>query len=169
MSRILFGDFKMDNCSLSQLKIVQKYTSEIGVYFWFDKEVDFYNDVQIILKEQTKQENKHTFCITTELQPTNSDDLLFPYYNYSTSKLFPNGDNNREQFNEYCKINLEILRKAFSCFLVLFQPKGIRVFITEGYDNDFKVICCDLEKMIQHIYNQIITSHILDSTIYLLE
>ncbi len=51
-----------------------------------------------------------------------------------------------------------------------FKITSLRVFVVEGYDTDFQVIkCFGIQQMIEHIYEQIKRSFILDSVIYEIE
>jgi hypothetical protein len=166
MSHILFGDFVTKQFNLEQINNIKSYSSERSIYYWFNKEINFYSDIHTMLKEQLELENSINFCITTSLQPTNSDDLLLPYDKYNSKTLFPNGVNERKDFNKYCKVNLDNFYNTFLYFYRTLNPERIRVFITEGYDCNFEVKKCTIEMMIQDIEIQVMESHMLDSIIY---
>lgn len=165
MSHILFGDFFSNKFTPEQIKSVKLYSEKKGIYYWFNKEINFYNDIHTMFEENKKPKNDIKFCITSCLQPTNSEDLLFPYNKYDENQLFPKRDS-RSAFEDLCKLNLSSFYDTFRFFEKTLSPKGLRVIITEGYDCDFRVEKCTSKIMLQDIERQIITSHMLDSVIY---
>ncbi len=166
MSHILFGTCRIDSENTGKIDIVKRDMSKFGIKLWFDDEIDFYDDIQtMIIEQNNNSEYNYIFCITTNNQPTNSDDLLFPYDKYSYKELFPKG-NDRNKFNDYCKKNMNKLHKFFLYFTKIVYPQNIKVFLTEGYDDQFDFLFCSIDEMISHILKQVEESHFLNSTIY---
>ena len=163
MSHIVFGCYDSEMVDSEKICELKRKAQEKGIFLWFDKEVNFYPDVPIMMKEQQgKIEN--LFVITSQWQRYNSDDLLFPYDKYTNEQLF--SDETREYFSLCCKKNLDIL---FWCLFEMVQslhPKKFEVFVTEGYDCSFVKKIVDLKDMEADILTQVLNSFFIESCIY---
>ncbi len=63
-----------------------------------------------------------------------------------------------------------ILKKNIILMKNNFKITSLRVFVVEGYDTDFQVVkYFSIQQMIDHIYEQVKRSFILDSVIYEIE
>lgn len=163
MSHFIFGCFNSDIVVSGQTEELKKMAQKKDVLIWFDNEIDFYPDITKMIKEQGG-EGCVLFTLTSRNQPSNSDDLLFPYDKYTNEQLFE--DKTREYFSQCCKDNLETL---FWCLQVMIQrlkPRLFQVFVTEGYDCNFIKKCMILDEMKSDIQQQVLTSFSLDSCIY---
>lgn len=165
MSHILFGDFMISYENYQKIDKVKQCLSQKGIRLYIDNEINFYSDIQLVLSEQSENKHRQIFCLTTDNQPTNSEDLLFPYDKYSNEELFPNGEE-RNIFNEFCKNNLEEFKQGIKCILEFVEIKKIRIFVTEGYDNQFEILHCSIDEMINHMLKQVISAYYIDSAIY---
>lgn len=162
MSYFLFGSFN----SLEEEQVIQsikEYGKAEGVFFWFNEEIDFYEDIFRMCNEQESQKDI-VFAITSSNQPRNSSDLLFPYDKFTNEELF--SDISRKYFKECCENNLKILFDCLKKLLELFQPNKIDIFVVEGYDDNFQRRECSIDDMFQDIENQVINSFSIDSCIY---
>lgn len=168
MSHILFGDCRILEENYVKFDKVKKYLSDRGIKLYINNEINFYNDIHEILAEQKIDNKRIKFCFTSDNQLTNSDDLLFPYDKFSNEELFLDGDN-RNVFKEICMKNLNYFQLSLEYFFKTIEPKEARIFVTEGYDNRFSEIHCNIDVMIKHIFKDVISSHFLDSTIYYIE
>lgn len=165
MSHIIFGDFTIDSIN-QHMEIELKNALLLeGILVYLNEEVDFNIDVVKMLKENSINLNNEVFCITSVEQKYNSEDLLFPYDNYAEDELFPNGED-RVMFEKICLDNLQPLNKGIKKLRDILQPKNLRIFVTMGYDNNFRIIKCSQESMIEDIGKQVITSFNLESKIY---
>ncbi len=165
MSHILFGDFKSDYINKDLIEKLRKEVLKKGVLFHFKDEINFYNDVNRMIQENVNI-NNNTFCITSVNQKYNSDDLLFPYDKYTDEELFPNTEEDRTQFEKLCCQNIMILKNGISKMRELLQTQNLRVFIVEGYDDNFSIIKCSEDEMFQDILKQVINSFNLKPKIY---
>jgi|LGOV01.1.fsa_nt_gb hypothetical protein len=168
MSHILFGDCIISNENYQKIDEVKFQLSQRGIRLFMNAEINFYSDIQVVLREQSEGDQRQIFCFTSDKQLTNSDDLLFPYDKFSEEELFPDGEN-RVIFNELCKKNLDDLKQCIEYFLEVIKPQETRVFLTEGYDSQFQVFHCSIDDMINHIFEQVISAYYLDSVIYNIE
>ncbi len=165
MSHIIFGDFNKDLVN-QHMKNELKYALLLnGILIYLNEEVNFDTDVERMLKENSINLNKGVFCITSADQKYNSEDMLFPYDNYSEDELFPNGED-RTMFEKICFDNLQTLNKGIIKLRDILQPKNLRIFVTVGYDDNFKILKCSQNAMIEDIGKQVITSFNLESKIY---
>ncbi|MDR0518199.1 MAG: hypothetical protein LBH25_14285 [Fibromonadaceae bacterium] len=104
--------------------------------------------------------------MTSDLNPTNSDDLLFPDDKYEYEELFPMGGEERDVFNKICESNLAIFKDIFTKFIETFNLKMLRLFVIEGYDCNIEVKKCTLDDAVQDILQQVQISPMIDSVIY---
>lgn len=164
MSHFLFGDFS--TCMHDKLltKKLREQLHASGVLLYLDDEIDFCQDIRIMLRENACQ-NQRCFILATELQRYNSDDLLFPYEKYSEEYLFPAG-NDRSTFNRACLENLKTLEWSLSTIIDVYQASFFRVFVVDGYDDEFEIRTCDISQMMDDIANQVERSLSLNSVIY---
>ena len=166
MSYILFGEFQSCNVNEFVIKEIKQYAVKEDVYFLFNEEIAYDDDIRKMLSGHNAFKNDGIFFITTYCQPYNSDELLDPEDKYKQDELFPNQDtDDRTTFNRLYKEHFDRFVRVFKHFLILFKPQRIRVFVTEDYDTGFKVKKCSFEEMIDDIFRQIIGIG-LDSIIY---
>lgn len=166
MSHFLFGDYYSDFFRPENIQYIKAYFEQKGFYIWFNDEIDFYREIKIMLNENCTLKNNIAFGITTELQPTNSSDLLFPYSKYDNKILFPDGDNDRSIFNELSNTNLDVFYGLLLQFIKIMRPKGLRIFVVNGYGNNFEIKKYSCKEMVEDIKNQVRISFFLDSVIY---
>lgn len=162
MSYFLFGSFD----SLKEKQVIQNikdYGKKKGVFFWFNEEINFYEDIFRMCNEQHSKKDI-LFTITSSNQPYNSSDLLFPYDKFTNEELF--SDISGTYYKECCKNNIKILFDCLEKLLKLFQPNKIDIFVVEGYDTDFKRKKCTLTEMKMDILVQIETESFIKSCIY---
>jgi len=112
MSYFLFGSFNSvhDRELLEQVKL---YTSEKNIYIWFDEEITFSKEIHGMLEEQ-KADGNIKFAITSENQPYNSSDVLFPFDKFSSDVLFE--DESRNFYKQCCRDNINVL---FDCLKLI--------------------------------------------------
>lgn len=165
MSHILFGEFSTELFELELIKKVKLLARSNGLFIYFEEEIDFYSDIQRMLLENNYSQCNYFFYLTSESQPQNSEDILFPYEKYLKTDLFPNG-NERGVFNDICRENLNNLLGILIEFVNIFNPNLLRIFVTVGYDDKFKIQKCSIKDMIDDIYSQVISTICLDSKIY---
>lgn len=67
---------------------MKSYASEKNIYIWFGEEITFYTEIHRMLEEQ-KSGGNIKFAITSENQPCNSSDVLFPFDKFSGDVLQP--------------------------------------------------------------------------------
>jgi hypothetical protein len=163
LSHFLFGDFSSFRFDSARIDAIKSYAKQKNIYFWFDREIDFYNDIHFMLEKCNK--SGISFCITSKWQPKNSSDLLEPFDKYDQTELFPNGDD-RTVFEAKCKENLDLLYEVLKTFCGLFEPERLRIFVTDDYDIDFVTKRCSLEEMMADILDQVCNTIGVDSTIF---
>lgn len=162
MSYFLFGSFNLiyDKKILQQVK---SYASKKNVYIWFSKEITFYKEIQRMLEEQ-KSDGNIIFAITSENQPRNSSDVLFPFDKFASDVLF--ADESRNFYKQCCRNNIDIL---FDCLKNLMGSLHIRqaeIFVVEGYDDIFRRKECNLDEMKKDLLYQIEEKSFINSCIY---
>ncbi|MCB7306086.1 hypothetical protein NE683_18790 [Bariatricus massiliensis] len=160
MSHFLFGEYRK-----GQSNDVENYWDKNNVIFTFDNKIDFYPDIFTMVEENTTLTNRRVFCLTSNLQMKNSDDLIFPYDKYTNEELFPHGKD-RSIYANFCKQNLAILAESLENFMKDVKPNSLRIYVVDGYDSNFRIVKCKLKDMIDDIYNQVINSFVLESKIY---
>ena len=163
MSYFLFGGFnnKLSKQTIQSLKL---YGNNRDVYFWFNEEINFYEDIHKMYHEQEIKKNCK-FALTSKNQFHNSSDLLFPYDKYSNEKLF--SDPTREYFKKCCENNINILFDCLKRLIELPNLDQIDILVVEGYDNNFIRKKCTLEEMRDDLLLQIEkTSFFINSCIY---
>lgn len=165
MSHIVFGDFKLDIMNEHSFEKIKKEAYSKGVLFHFNDEISFYKDISRMIQENAEINNNCTFCITSSNQEFNSDDLLFPYDKYTDNELFPYGDD-RKHFEKLCFQNIMILKYAISSLREVLNVSNLRVFVVEGYDDNFTTLKCTDTEMIKDVFEQVINSFNLYSKIY---
>lgn len=165
MSHIVFGDFKIDLMNEACFEQIKKNAYSKGVLFHFNDEVSIYKDINRMIQENDDTSNNCIFCITSNNQEFNSDDLLFPYDKYTDDELFPYEDD-RKHFEELCFQNIMTLKNTISSLREVLNVSNLRVFVVEGYDDNFITMKCTNAEMIQDIFYQVINSFNLRSKIY---
>lgn len=164
MSHFLFGDFYAQNMDESTLTELKLKLLQNDVLLAINDEIDFCDDIDVMLISQGGR-GKNQFCLTTTMQKYNSEDLLIPYGNYTTEELFPNGDD-RTFFNQMCRKQMTTLKEVMEAMQNVLEISNLRVFVTEGRDNQFSVVTCTLQEMIDDMLSQVIEESCFDSTIY---
>lgn len=165
MSHIIFGDFIRKSIDKHMENELKNALLLDGILVYLNEEVDFNTDVIRMLKENSIDSNHKLFCITSIEQKYNSENLLFPYDNYSEDELFPDKED-RVVFEKVCFKNLQLLDKGIKKLRDILLPEKLRIFITMGYDDNFTTLKCTQEAMIEDIGKQVITSFNLESKIY---
>lgn len=162
MSYFLFGSFNVNQNKMF-IQNIKLYGEKNGVYFWFDDEVIFYQDITKMCFEQNSLGNVK-FALTSFNQKYNSSDLLFPYDKYTVNDLFK--DNSREFFYNYCENNLDILFDCLHKLMEVSTLSHLEIFVVEGYDDTFQRKTCSLDKMKEDLLIQIENSFFINSCIY---
>lgn len=166
LSYFLFGSF--DTALNEEIRSkIKNYSNHSNVYFHFDEEIDFYDDIIRMCEEQNIAEDGTIFAVTSKNQPCNSSDLLFPFDKYSNEYLF--SDLTRKTFNETCKINLKILFDALKYLICICDVHCIKIIVVEGYDDKFLIKNCTLEEMQLDVLQQIVSECYIESIIYCIE
>ena len=161
MSHFLFVGFRTKQIIGS---IKKTYTNK-DIFYLFNQKIYFCNDVMKMIQENEKSCSENWCLITSILQKTNSQDVLLPYDKYSQQELFPNSAD-RMVFENKCFGNLNAFHANFLEFMEDIKPFSLRVFVVEGYDNDFIEKNCTLDTMIQDLKSQAIKTFFFESTIY---
>lgn len=167
MSHIVFGYF---DCHLDILtQSIQGELKKIGknknILIHFHNELHFYSAILKIIEEQNIQSN-NVFALTSLNQPTNSDDLLFPYDKYTNDELFL--DRTRNKFCKYCNENLDILFSYLREIIYILNIKSFNLIITNGYSDNFIKKNVNLEEIQMDVYNQILTGFSIESCMYII-
>ena len=108
------------------------------------------------------------FCITSESQPKNSDDVLFPYDKFPDQMLVHRGAD-RLDFVQRCRDNLNLLRNGLRDFIEKYSPARLRVFVSDGYDPEFECAKTTLEEMLDDLEAQVIEDFFLEAKVYEIE
>ncbi len=165
MSHIVFGECNATNkaIELFREKISQINNNEI--LFWSGDGVNSHSEIHQMINENGGRKGNHIFYFTTINQPPNSDGLLFPYEKYSQKELFPD-NNDRIFFEKKCQEVLSKFIEIIEIMLYTTDIDNIRIFIAEGYDNEFNEKKCTTNEMMKHLLQEIKTSFSIDSVIY---
>ena len=161
MSHIVFGIFSVSE--FNQIDLLKQQLNSIGIILHIN-DFDFYKDIDVMLNENNAIDAIR-FCLTTQTQPCNSEDLLIPSFDSNDDNLCCKTDN-RTEFNQMCLNNLNVLKHALNFIINNSYVSNVKVFITEGYDDDFDLKECTIDDMIKDIYLQVINHLSVDSTIY---
>ncbi len=162
MSYFLFGSFN-STYDKELLHQVKSYANEKNIYIWFSEEITFYKEIQRMLEEQ-KSDGNIKFAITSENQPRNSSDVLFPFDKIASDVLF--ADESRSFYKQCCRDNIDIL---FDCLKKMIDSLHIiqaEIFVVEGYDDIFRKKICSIDEVKQDLLCQIEDKVTLDSCIY---
>jgi hypothetical protein len=154
MSYVIFGDFFLGRTERDAISDVKVRAEELDAYFWNNDEISSQSNVFQMLTENPAPYGNSTFFITGDPFASNSDDLLEPWEIYSHDELFPNGED-RHTFNMISAENLKRLKKIIECMMEKMKPEHVRIFITEGYDIDFRIVNLTLDEMIEDILKQL--------------
>lgn len=160
MSYFLFGSFDSTK-EPENFQDLKAYGTERNIYFWFDGEITFYEDIQRMCQEQ-KSGGTVKFAITSFGQRYNSSDLLFPYDKYSERLA----GQSMEDFHECCRENLKLVFDCCEQLIAILEPMQLEIFVVEGYDDAFQRKRCSLDEMQEHLLMQIETTSFMDSCIY---
>jgi len=161
MSHFLFVGF----ITKQIIRSVKKTYTNKDIFYLFNQKIHFCNDVMKVIQEHKKSRSENWCLITSKLQKTNSQDILLPYDKYSQQDLFPNGAD-RMVFENTCFDNLNAFHANFLEFMEDIKPFSLRIFVVEGYDNDFTEKNCTLDTMIQDLESQATKTFFFESTIY---
>lgn len=162
MSYFLFGSFNAtyDRELLQQVKF---YANERNIYIWFNKEITFYKEIQRMLEEQ-KSDGNVKFAITSENQPHNSSDVLFPFDKFGSEELF--ADESRNFYKQCCEDNIDILFDCLKNLMNLLHVRQAEIYVVEGYDDVFQKKVCNIDELKLDLLFQIEGKVSLDSCIY---
>lgn len=162
MSYFLFGSFDSiyDKRLLEQVK---SYAYEKKIYIWFNEEMTFYKEIQRMLEEQ-KSGGNIKFAITSENQPRNSSDVLFPFDKFASDVLF--ADKSRKFYKQCCRDNIDILFDCLKSLIDLLHIRKVEIFVVEGYDNIFRKKMCSIDELKQDLLYQIEEKVSVESCIY---
>lgn len=162
MSYFLFGTFDLSG-NKSALKTIKSYGKQQNIYFYLDNEIDFYDEIFRMCKEQNLDQ-KVIFSITSYNQPYNSDDLLFPYDKFTQEELF--NDQTRKKFENYCEKNIEILFGFLQKMIDILNLNDLNIVVVEGYDTSFEKRRCSLNQLKENLLSQIEKEGFIQSCIY---
>ena len=95
------------------------------------------------------------FSITSKSQKFYSENILYPYDDYSHEELFPMGDDNVDRFLEICKAKLIALKKVITSFVEQFELAEFIITISDGDDEEYEVFDCNIEQLINELYQQV--------------
>lgn len=133
------------------------------IYFLTGNDIPNLNSILMIFSENNiKTENHCLFMLSSELQPNNSDDLIFPYSKYENDELFIS----RSNFEEKSKENLHRTFCAIEKILLKFKTNKIVLVITEIYDDKFIINECSMKEAQNDILKQVLDGFYINSTIY---
>lgn len=169
MSAFLFGDFFSSDIAKEKWEELEVYFKKKDAYIWLDDNIDFYKDIQLMLQENPRTQNNHSFAITTKNQPRNSHDLLLPWDKYEKEELFPDGTGyERSRYNELASSNLDVFYDLFLQFMKVIKPQGTRVFVVMGYDTQFEIERYSIKQMVNDLKEQVQNPYSVsfDSVIY---
>lgn len=169
MSHIIFGDFYKMDINNNVIIELRNELSFYEMYIFINDEITFYDDIIRMFNENTEKSNNVRFCLTSNNQKYNSEDLLFPYDKYSNDCLFPNGIDDRQEFEKICLSNLEILNSGIMKLREILKPNNLRLFVTEGYDDEFEKLQCNQDELMYDIGKQVTKTFHLKSKIYYLQ
>lgn len=162
MSYFLFGTFSAiyNECVLQQIKASGK---EEKIYIWFNDEIVIYEEIQRMLMEQ-KSKGNTKFVITSQYQPYNSSDVLFPFDKFERDVLL--ADKSRSFYKKCCRDNIDILFGYLKNFINSLQILQLEIFVVEGYDDNFKRKICNIDEMRRDLLFQIENKLSIESCIY---
>lgn len=158
----MFGTFYA-SCDKRVMQDVKSYGKERDTYIWFNEEITFYEDIQRMLIEQ-KSEGNVKFAITSENQPYNSSDVLFPFDKVTSESSF--SDRTREYYKKCCRDNMEMLFQCMNKLFVSFHAVQSEIFIVEGYDDNFQKKRLNIDKVKSDLLLQIEDYMSINSCIY---
>ena len=162
MSYFLFGSFN-STYDKELLEQVKSYANEKNIYIWFNEEITFYKEMQRMLEEQ-KSNGNIRFAITSENQPRNSSDVLFPFDKVANDVLF--ADESRNFYKQCCRDNINLLFNCLKNLINLLHIRQIEIFVVEGYDDTFGKKVCGIDELKQDLLCQIEEKVSIESCIY---
>lgn len=162
MSYFMFGTFYA-SCNKKVMQDVKSYGKERGTYIWFNEEITFYKEIQRMLIEQKARGNV-SFAITSENQPYNSNDVLFPFDKFTDESLF--SDITGGYYKQRCRDNIEVLFQCLNKLFVSFHAIQCEIFIVEGYDDNFQKKRMNVDKVKRDLLLQIEDYMSINSCIY---
>ena len=162
MSYFLFGSFNSVH-DRELLEQVKSYTSEKNIYIWFNEEITFSKEIHEMLEEQ-KSDGNVKFAITSENQPCNSSDVLFPFDKFSSDVLFE--DKSRNFYKQCCRDNINVLFDCLENLKDSLHVEQAEIFVVEGYDDIFQKKVCNIDELKQDLLSQIENNVSIESCIY---
>ena len=161
MSHFVFGEFQ----TKQKIECSQEWIGDL--LFSYDQGIDFFDGIFKRIRAHGKipESERIVFCITSENQLKNSDDVLFPYDKFPDQMLVHEGIG-RMNFVQRCRDNLNILRNGLRDFIEKYSPAGLRVFVSDGYDPDFECVKTTLEEMLDDLEAQVIEDFFLKARVY---
>ena len=158
----LFGSFNSVH-DRELLEQVKSYTSEKNIYIWFNEEITFSKEIHEMLEEQ-KSDGNVKFAITSENQPCNSSDVLFPFDKFSSDVLFE--DKSRNFYKQCCMDNINVLFDCLKNLKDSLHVEQAEIFVVEGYDDIFQKKVCNIDELKQDLLSQIENNVSIESCIY---
>lgn len=113
---------------------------------------------------EQKSKGSIKFAVTSENQPYNSSDVLFPFDKFTNEVLF--ADESRDTFKRCCRNNIDLLFDCLKKLAGLFHIKQGEIFVVEGYDDAFQNKVCSVDEMKRDLLLQIVDEVSIDSCIY---
>ena len=164
MSHFVFGEFQ----TKQKIECSQEWIGD--VLFSYDQGIDFFDGIFKMIRAHGKipESERIVFCITSENQLKNSDDVLFPYDKFPDQMLVHEGTG-RMDFVQRCQENLNILRNGLRDFIEKYRPARLRVFVSDGYDPEFECANTTLEGMLEDLEVQVIEDLFLEARVYEIE
>lgn len=162
MSYFLFGSFD-STYDKELIQQVKSYANEKNIYMWFNEEITFYKEIQRMLEEQ-ESDGDSIFAITSENQPRNSSDALFPFDKFSSDVLF--ADKSRNFYKQCCRDNIRILFDCLKNLIDSLHIRQVEIFVVEGYDDIFQKKVCNIDELKQDLLCQIEDKVSIESCIY---
>ena len=162
MSYFIFGSF-YSTYDKEILQQVKSYANEKNIYIWLCEEITFYKEIQRMIEEQ-KSYGNIMFAITSEKQPRNSSDVLFPFDKFTSDVLF--ADESREFYKQCCRDNLDILFDCLKKLIDSLHVRYVEIFVVEGYDDIFRKEVCSIDELKRDLLCQIEDNVSIDSCIY---
>ena len=164
MSHFIFGEF--------ETRYRVKWPTEWigGLLFSYDQGINFFDGIfkMIHTHGNLPERERIVFCITSENQMKNSDDVLFPYDKFPEQMLVHKGEG-RMDFIHLCRGNLNLLRNGLRDFIEKYRPVSLRIFVSDGYDPEFERVETTLEGMLDDLEAQVIEDFFLEARVYDLE
>ena len=164
MSHFVFGEFQTEQ----RMDCSQEWIGDL--LFSYNQGIDFFDGIfkMICAHGELSKSERIVFCITSENQLKNSDDVLFPYDKFPDQMLVHEGTG-RMDFVRLCRDNLKLLRNGLRDFIEKYRPARLRVFVSDGYEPEFECANTTLEEMLDDLEAQVIEDFFLEAKVYEIE